>query len=109
MATTTHPVRLQLVDEDVYARIRWSPRTQLLEMIWPDGEAEVLNCDLTVYGYAPQIGEVFLKDWSEHEGLTASLVEAGIVTWTGSYCIGPFNSRAYRAAVLVDNLAVMDR
>jgi len=46
-------------------------------------------------GIRPQPGCFFIKDYSEHVGLGAALVEAGVVAPTGREVLyGPFNSPA---------------
>ncbi|KIA74384.1 hypothetical protein ANMWB30_09570 [Arthrobacter sp. MWB30] len=58
------------------------------------------------YGLLPKPGHVFMKDESgssESPGLTAALVEAGIVSVTDTHTIGPSRSTAYEARVLVQN------
>lgn len=57
---------------------------------------EPLSTSLLAYGYIEFPGEVFIKDWSEHEGLAAALVDAGAGEVTETLTVGPFNSRAYR-------------
>lgn len=64
------------------------------------GEDEVLSVDLSEYGYVPGPGEVFVKDWSEHQGFAAALQAAGVVEIVGEVLVGPFMSRAYRVQVM---------
>ncbi len=56
----------------------------------------VLSTVLLAYGYMPFFGETFIKDWTEHSGLTDTLVMAGVVTVVERLTVGPFNSTAYR-------------
>lgn len=63
------------------------------------GETEVLSINLHAEGCMPNLGEVFVKDWSEHHGLAAALVNTGLARITGSVLVGPFSGRAYRVAI----------
>lgn len=72
-----------------------------LAVIDPEEGPEVLTVDLTSAGYVAAPGEVFIKDWSEHEGLAKSLASAGVVEPIGTVTVNPFGSTAYRARVLV--------
>lgn len=91
---------LLLPDFVLTGRITFDRARQLLELHDVDGHSEVLNLDATAEGYICFPDELILKDWSEHSGLTAALVDAGIVIRTETLRIGPFNSRAYRVLVL---------
>lgn len=62
------------------------------------GETEVLSINLHAEGYTPNLCEVLVKDWSEHHGLAAALVDKGLARITGSVLVGPFSARAYRVA-----------
>ncbi|SBN95767.1 Hypothetical protein PFR_JS9-2_1483 [Propionibacterium freudenreichii] len=64
------------------------------------GEDEVLTVDLTAYGHVALPGEVFVKDWSEHSGLAATLEAAGIAREVQTLRVGPFRSTAYRMELL---------
>jgi len=64
------------------------------------GETEVLSLNLHAEGYTPNLGEVSIKDWSEHHGLAAALVDTGLARITGSVLVGPFSVRACRVALL---------
>jgi hypothetical protein len=39
----------------------------------------VVSINLSQYGLVPPAGHVFVKDYSEHEGLADALVDAGLV------------------------------
>lgn len=80
--------------------VTYEAHTQQLAITYEDGETEVLSIDLTLAGYVTFPGEAFIKDWSEHAGLTSALVDAGIVTRVETLQIGPFDSRAYCVVVL---------
>jgi hypothetical protein len=50
----------------------------------PRGEciAKATIC-LDEFGHRPQPGEVFIKDWSENEGMFKGLIDAGVIVDTG--------------------------
>lgn len=60
-----------------------------------EGERETLSTNLSYYGMTPEPGNVFIKDYSEHEGLTDALVKAGAVTMVRPITFGPFNSGGF--------------
>lgn len=60
---------------------------------------EVLSVNLEAYGLTPEPGNVFIKDWSEHSGLTKRLEEAGLVKAVHWVTVGPFASTAYEVEV----------
>lgn len=66
-----------------------------------DEGPERLSVDLKAYDLVPEPGCVFVKDWSEHEGLTRRLTEAGLVEPVHDVSVGPFNSTAYEVRVLI--------
>lgn len=43
--------------------------------------------NLEAYGLSPAPGHAFIKDYSENEGVLASLQNSGIISAPGSYCI----------------------
>lgn len=69
------------------------------------GEEEVLSVNLTDYDYIAFPGEVFVKDWSEHQGLPAALEQAGIATVKAPITVGPFASTAYRMQLTGQEIA----
>ncbi|MCD0172533.1 hypothetical protein [Micrococcus luteus] len=99
-ATTFPDTTLFLPDGVMSGTITYEARTQQLAIAYEDGETEVLSIDLTLDGYVCSPGEAFIKDWSEHSGLTSALVDAGIVMRVETFVVGPFDSRAYRVLVL---------
>lgn len=76
--------------------LAYDPASSELVLIHDDGEHHVLSTVLLAYGYMPFFGETFIKDWTEHSGLTDTLVMAGVVTVVERLTVGPFNSTAYR-------------
>lgn len=65
------------------------------------GCREALSVNLSAYNLSPRPGHVFIKDWSEGHGVTASLAKAGIVDVVAAYKVGPFASTAYEVKVNV--------
>lgn len=76
------------------------PQAALAHVDAETGEDEVLSVDLSEYGYVPGPGEIFMKDWSEHQGFAAALQAAGVVEIVGQVSVGPFVSKAYRVRVV---------
>lgn len=71
-----------------------------------DSEPDMtISVNLEAYGLVAKADTVFVKDWSENEGLTASLVEAGVVEIVRELTVGPFSSRAYEVRVLAASFA----
>lgn len=99
MAWTTLQERVELRLEHVTltGAVEHAPSQNALTITCPNtAESEVLTVDLTQYGYVAFPGEVFVKDWSEHQGLAAALEQAGIGTISTAIIVGPFASTAYR-------------
>lgn len=69
-------------------------------MLLTDETSEHISVRLGAYGLVPAPGNVFIKDWSEHEGLTQSLVDAGLAQIVATFTVGPFASRAYEVKVM---------
>ncbi|MCV7456633.1 MULTISPECIES: hypothetical protein [Micrococcus] len=101
-AVTFPGVTLFLPDGVMTGDLTYDARTSQLAITYADGETEVLSIDLTLEGYVAAPGEALIKDWSEHSGFTAALVDAGIVMRVETLQIGPFDSRAYRVLVLTE-------
>ncbi|MFK0244520.1 hypothetical protein ACIQUM_07465 [Amycolatopsis azurea] len=64
-----------------------------------DEGTERLSMSLEQFGLTPESGNVFIKNWSEHAGLTASLVSQGLVTIVHTLTVGQFRSTAYEVRV----------
>jgi hypothetical protein len=78
------------------------PATGLLILDTCDGEPEeYLSISLDAYGISRAADdEVFVKDWSEGEGVAQSLIEAGLAEIVGEHSVGSFSSRAVRLRIL---------
>lgn len=53
---------------------------------------ETFSVNLSAYGMYPPEGHIFVKDYSEHEGLANALVTAGLVAIVEPIRIGEFGS-----------------
>ena len=73
--------------------------TRALVLTSPDGPGEVMTTNFGSYGLNPREDTVFIKDWSEHTGLAASLEAAGVVEIVRAIDVGPFKSRAYEVRI----------
>lgn len=80
--------------------IQYDPEQHALLLADESSPAEVISTNLGVYGLEPREDTVFIRDWSEHTGLTTSLVAAGVVDVVRAINVGPFRSRAYEVRVL---------
>lgn len=100
--TTFRQVALHLPEMTLTGDITYDRRRRLLELHDPEEGSEVLSLDMSYYGYVTGPGEVWIKDWTEHEGLADALVMAGVVMTVESVRVGPFSSRAYRCVVLTE-------
>ena len=70
----------------------------LLYFITDEG-SEVLNVNLEAYGLVTPPGYVWIKDWSEHTGVTVQLISLGAVLYEESALVGPFRSAAHLVRV----------
>ena len=71
---------------------------QTLVLLTDEGP-ERLSVNLLADGFISMPGNVFIKDWSEGEGLTARLEAAGLVKRVRQVIVGPFRSTAYEVEV----------
>lgn len=65
-----------------------------------DEDSEVLSVNLEAYGLTTPTGRVWIKDWSEHAGVTAQLISLGAVLYEATARVGPFDSPAHLVNVL---------
>ncbi|TLS44924.1 hypothetical protein FE633_17410 [Streptomyces montanus] len=71
---------------------------RVLELELDEGP-EPISISLQGYGLTPGPGNVFIKDWSEHSGLTARLAQAGLVTPVHALTGVPYCSTVYEVQV----------
>lgn len=60
----------------------------------------VLSVNLLNEGFFPTWGNAFIKDWSEHHGLTDRLEAPGLVKKVRQVTVGSFRSTAFEVRVL---------
>lgn len=104
------------IAEDITATFSFSQFTgavsfdddrRMLTLDLADGTREVMSTSLAAYGLEPREGAVFIKGWSEHTGLAASLEAAGVVEIIRAINVGRFHSRAYEVRVLTPRTAAL--
>lgn len=112
-AQTSHPVDVVVSSEvtltwlesfSLTGALIWHVDAHALSLETDEGP-ERLSTNLTAYDLHPLgLNHVFMKDWSEHSGLTDDLVAKGLVTIVRRVRVGQFSSLAYEVAiVLPDN------
>lgn len=88
-------------------RVNFDESRSLLTLDLADGTSEVMSTSLAGYNLEPREGAVFIKGWSEHTGLAASLEAAGVVEIIRALNVGPFHSRAYEVRVCAPRAAAI--
>jgi len=69
-----------LDDEVIFQRTSYADGSTALLLTSPRGEQLMTaTTSLAAYGDTPQPGHVFLKTWSENEGIYEALLEAGVI------------------------------
>lgn len=100
MAWTTikENVEIRLPKRTLTGKLAYNPeRTSLIIADHEAVESTVLTVDLTIYGYEPIPGEVFVKGhWHEPTGLPEALESAGIASVVDSLTVGSFNHKVYQ-------------
>ena len=79
--------------------IRYMDGTAGLQLMTDEGP-EIISTNLGAYGLVPDEGNVFIKYYSEHAGVTASLVAAGAVEVVREVTFGNFGTRGFEVKVL---------
>jgi hypothetical protein len=99
---TEVPIRFAGGLLELVGTVLHEPATGLLVLDTRDGEPEErLSISLAAYEIFPDAcDEVFVKDWSEGEGVAQSLIDAGLAEFVGEHVVGPFSSRAVRLRIL---------
>ncbi len=93
-------IRLEFGETALYGTLDFDPTDHVLTLTDSlSGEIEVLSINLEVHGYLAGLGEVLVKDWSEHRGLAAALVNAEVAQIVEPIHVGPFGSCAWRIAL----------
>lgn len=96
--TVKHGVAVDFGAIELTGSLHHDDAQRALTLLTDEGPERV-SVNLEAYGLIPRPGRVFIKDWSEHTGLTARLAEAGLVEIIGSVVVGPFSSTAYEVEV----------
>ncbi|MBC3179867.1 hypothetical protein [Corynebacterium lujinxingii] len=92
-------ITLSLPNYELTGVIRHDANLRILELIDPDtGDSEVLS--ITLPDHSPASECVFVKDYSEHRGLTAALIRVGVGVVIRELKIGCFRSRVIELRVL---------
>lgn len=99
-STLREGITLAFNEIELTGRIEHDPAQNMLEMLFPDGDSEILTVDLLASGYVAFPGEVFVRDYSEHSGLPAALVAAGVCGEVEKLSVGPFSSSVSRMRVI---------
>jgi hypothetical protein len=99
---TEIPIRFARGLVELVGTVLHDPSVGLLVLDTCDGEPEEhLSISLAAYGILPKADdEVFVKDWSEGEGIAQSLIDAGLAEIKGEHLVGPFSSRAVRLRII---------
>jgi hypothetical protein len=90
---TAIPVSLVFPHITLTGHIRHDRGAGTLDLLDEEG-VERLSTDPSVYGCVAGMGEVFIKDYSEHAGLPTALEEAGLVDLIQHVAVGPWSSPA---------------
>lgn len=69
--------------------------------LWSEDGPECLSINLAMYGYIAPPGHIHIKDWSEHDGVAASMQSQGLVEIVETVCVGPFRLRAHLVRVSI--------
>ena len=94
-------VSLRLGEIELEGELHYDSVESSLCLVDPEtGEDEVLTVSLLRDGYVAFPGQIFVRDYSEHFGLPAALVAAGICEEVEEISVGPFDSRVVRMRVL---------
>lgn len=76
----------------------------LLELDTEDDEMpERLSLQMTHFGINDIPGHVWIKDWTEHSGVTQSLVDAGVGEVNHSHVVNQQGSKAFRLKLNLDD------
>ncbi|WP_405749291.1 hypothetical protein OG232_04250 [Streptomyces sp. NBC_01411] len=97
-ATVKHDTTVDFGCIELTGALVHDDENRVLELELDDGP-EPISISLQDYGLTPEPGNVFIKDWSEHSGLTARLERAGLVKPVHALTVGPFGSTAYEVQV----------
>lgn len=87
--------------------VAWVENTRYMDgspalRLW-DETGELISTptvNLAEYGLHPRLGQAFIKDYSEGEGMADELERLGIVEKIERFTFGPYDTPAWRVRVL---------
>ncbi|MGW0920676.1 hypothetical protein ACWD3J_16870 [Streptomyces sp. NPDC002755] len=97
--TVKHDVTVRFGGIELTGVLVHDDENRVLELENAEGPAEPISISLQSYGLTPGPGNVFIKDWREHSGLTDRLTQAGLVTPVHALTVGFYGSTAYEVQV----------
>lgn len=97
--TIREHLTLSFNEIELTGELQYDSSQHALMLVFDDGDSEVLSIDLLSSGYVAFPGEVFVRDYSEHSGLPAALVNTGLCEFVDTVDVGPFDSAAVRIRV----------
>ncbi|WP_433855197.1 hypothetical protein [Streptomyces kronopolitis] len=97
--TVKHDVTIDFGCIELIGSLVHDDQYRVLELENAEGPAEPISTSLQGYRLTPEPGNVFIKDWFEHSGLTARLAQAGLVKPVRALTVGPFGPTAYEVQV----------
>lgn len=92
---------------DLTGALRWDPTRSALVFAHDQypGETEVLSTVLIEHGLLPELGNCFIKNWTNHFGITASLAEQHLIRVVRQVTVGPFRSVAFEVEIVLPESA----
>ena len=90
--------------EPMVAFVRWGQFWDGTPGLWAETEygPESLSVNLTGFALEAPDGHVYVRNYSEHEGLPEALMEAGVATKVAQVWFGPFGANAWLMEVNAD-------
>lgn len=67
---------------------------------WTDEGPEYIETNLLAYGYIPEPGHVYIKDW-DHTGLAARMQDQGLVKIVDTVNVGPYGVTAHLVEITI--------
>lgn len=95
MSVTIHSRYVHITDGELVREVYEDGTLYLgVEYEWEGlPESETLSVNLSAYDMTPPEGHIYVKDYSESEGLPQALVASGIAEYVEEYRLGPFDCR----------------
>jgi hypothetical protein len=88
---------VDIEDAEIDANVRYANGEPCLAVWHAEcyGRPEVLSVNLVEYGLVPPTGHVYVRDYAQHEGLVAALMEAGIAEPVEQVTYGDYDAQAW--------------